>query len=137
MAERWATVDCYGTLVDWNTGIRSELEQLFGVERGDALLARYHELEPEIQASNPGASYREVLTLLPEHEGAMGALASLMSDEKLGGDAAAILIDVYESQGAFAQLAAALDVSVRFTSDPVERVAECIRDVAFAGIVPW
>ncbi|HTU60176.1 MAG TPA: hypothetical protein VMF89_17110, partial [Polyangiales bacterium] len=67
--------------------------------------------------------YREVLTLLPEHEGAMNALASLMSDEKLGGDAAAILIDVYESQSAFAQLAAALDVSVRFTQDPAERVA--------------
>ncbi|HET8935911.1 MAG TPA: tetratricopeptide repeat protein [Polyangiales bacterium] len=67
--------------------------------------------------------YREVLTLLPEHEGAMAALAQLMADETLGGEAASILIDVYESQGAYAQLAAALDVSVRFTSDPVERVA--------------
>ena len=66
MAERWATFDCYGTLVDWNGGIRSELERLFGVERGDELLARYHELEPEIQASSPGASYREVLTIALE-----------------------------------------------------------------------
>jgi 2-haloacid dehalogenase len=61
--ERWATFDCYGTIVDWNTGIRVELEKLFGVERGDGLLARYHELEPEIQAANPGHSYREVLTI--------------------------------------------------------------------------
>ena len=30
------------------------------------MLARYHELEPEIQASNPGASYREVLTIALE-----------------------------------------------------------------------
>ena len=85
MAERWATFDCYGTLVDWNGGIRGELERLFGVERGDALLARYHELEPEIQAAKPGASYREVLTIalerlaeeagLPLPEGETSALA--------------------------------------------------------------
>ena len=64
--ERWATFDCYGTLVDWNGGIRSELEKLFGVERADELLRRYHELEPEIQASSPGTSYREVLTIALE-----------------------------------------------------------------------
>ena len=63
MADRWATFDCYGTLVDWNGGIRAELEKLFGVEQGEGLLARYHELEPEIQAANPGHSYREVLTI--------------------------------------------------------------------------
>ncbi|MEX2613546.1 MAG: HAD family hydrolase, partial [Gaiellaceae bacterium] len=66
MAERWATFDCYGTLVDWNGGIRAELEGLFGVEHADRLLARYHELEPEIQASQPGSSYREVLTIALE-----------------------------------------------------------------------
>jgi len=63
VAERWATFDCYGTLVDWLGGMRREIERLFGVERADALLTRYHELEPEIQASSPGLSYREVLTL--------------------------------------------------------------------------
>jgi 2-haloacid dehalogenase len=74
VAERWATFDCYGTLVDWNSGIRAELENLFGVEHADRLLARYHELEPEIQAGNPGASYREVLTT---------ALERLASEEGL------------------------------------------------------
>ena len=64
--ERWATFDCYGTLVDWNGGIRAELEKLFGVERADELLARFHEIEPEIQAGSPGASYREVLTIALE-----------------------------------------------------------------------
>ena len=64
--ERWATFDCYGTLVDWNGGIHAELEKLFGVERADELLPRYHELEPAIQASNPGVSYREVLTIALE-----------------------------------------------------------------------
>jgi 2-haloacid dehalogenase len=64
--ERWATFDCYGTLVDWNAGIHGELVKLFGVELADDLLVRYHRLEPEIQAGNPGASYREVLTLALE-----------------------------------------------------------------------
>ena len=66
MAERWTTFDCYGTLVDWNGGIRAELENLFGVEHAERLLARYHELEPEIQAASPGATYREVLTVALE-----------------------------------------------------------------------
>ncbi len=65
MAERWATFDCYGTIVDWNAGIGGELEKLFGVAHAE-LLARYHELEPEIQAANPGHSYREVLTIALE-----------------------------------------------------------------------
>lgn len=66
MSERWATFDCYGTLVDWNGGIGAELESLFGVEHRDRLLERYHELEREIQAETPETSYREVLTLALE-----------------------------------------------------------------------
>jgi 2-haloacid dehalogenase len=62
VTERWATFDCYGTLVDWLGGMRTELERLFGLEQADALVARYHELEPEVQAESPGLSYREVLT---------------------------------------------------------------------------
>ena len=62
MADRWATFDCYGTLVDWNSGIRSQLERLFGPERADPLLERYHELEPLVQASR-FMPYRDVLRL--------------------------------------------------------------------------
>ncbi len=52
--ERWATFDCYGTLVDWNAGI--------GAALGDpSLLERYHELEPVVQAEDPGRRYRDVL----------------------------------------------------------------------------
>jgi 2-haloacid dehalogenase len=50
----WATFDCYGTLVDWNAGLRAALGS-------DELLARYHELEPQVQAEDPTRSYREVL----------------------------------------------------------------------------
>jgi 2-haloacid dehalogenase len=89
VGERWATFDCYGTLVDWNGGIRSELARLFGSASADSLLDRYHELEREIQSASPEASYREVLTCalerlaseegvaLPEAEA--GALARSLS----------------------------------------------------------
>jgi 2-haloacid dehalogenase len=59
--QRWATFDCYGTLIDWNRGILEVLEQLFGVERAPELLARYHELEPELEEDG-SLSYKEVLT---------------------------------------------------------------------------
>jgi len=52
--ECWATFDCYGTLVDWNAGLRDALG-------GDELLARYHEVEPQVQAEDPSRSYREVM----------------------------------------------------------------------------
>jgi 2-haloacid dehalogenase len=58
---RWATFDCYGTLVDWNRGIGDELERLFGAERRAELLAGYHQFEPVVEAETPGAPYREVL----------------------------------------------------------------------------
>jgi 2-haloacid dehalogenase len=59
--DRWATFDCYGTLIDWNGGIRGELARVFGEDRADELLARYHELEPKLEADGK-RSYREVLT---------------------------------------------------------------------------
>jgi 2-haloacid dehalogenase len=59
--DRWATFDCYGTLIDWNGGIRGELARVFGEERADELLHRYHELEPELEADGK-RSYRDVLT---------------------------------------------------------------------------
>ena len=59
--DRWATFDCYGTLIDWNGGIRGELAGVFGEDRADELLARYHELEPELEADGK-RSYREVMT---------------------------------------------------------------------------
>ena len=62
---RWATFDCYGTLIDWNGGIAGVLERLFGAERTPDLLARYHRLEPEVQAETY-RSYAEVLTLTLE-----------------------------------------------------------------------
>jgi 2-haloacid dehalogenase len=74
--ERWATFDCYGTLIDWDGGIRAELVRVFGAERGDELLARYHEVEPELQKDGT-RSYREVMT---ESMRALGAPDSEVHD---------------------------------------------------------
>jgi 2-haloacid dehalogenase len=59
--DRWATFDCYGTLIDWNAGIRAELARVFGEDRAGAQLQRYHELEPELEHDGT-LSYREVMT---------------------------------------------------------------------------
>jgi 2-haloacid dehalogenase len=69
---RWATFDCYGTLIDWNGGILAQLERLFGVQDAPRLLERYHEVEPEIQQDG-SLPYRAVMTealiRLAEEEG--------------------------------------------------------------------
>jgi 2-haloacid dehalogenase len=64
---RWATFDCYGTLVDWNSGIAGELGRLFGASRREELLSTYHSIEPRVQSDHPTAAYREVMaTVLAE-----------------------------------------------------------------------
>jgi 2-haloacid dehalogenase len=80
MADRWATFDCYGTIVDWNAGIRRELGRLFGEAESVRLLESYHRMEPQVQAQQPSLAYREVMARvlgelavelgrpLPEHE---------------------------------------------------------------------
>jgi 2-haloacid dehalogenase len=89
VADRWATFDCYGTLIDWNAGIAAVLERLWGVEQAPKLLERYHELEPEVQAEQY-RGYAEVLTLTLERlaqdvgygipEGESGLLAQSLPD---------------------------------------------------------
>jgi 2-haloacid dehalogenase len=58
---RWATFDCYGTLVDWNAGIGAELVRLLGDDDRAGLLERYHQIEPRIQREHPDWSYRGVM----------------------------------------------------------------------------
>ncbi len=77
--EKWATFDCYGTLIDWNGGIGRELERLFGPARSGEQLHAYHELEPQIQREDPARTYREVMAVAlarlgapPDEEDALG-----------------------------------------------------------------
>ena len=85
MSDRWATFDCYGTLVDWMSGIRASLAGLWPDANAAALLALYHQLEPAVQAGR-GLPYREVmaetlagvaalahLEIPPGHEDALGS----------------------------------------------------------------
>ena len=58
---RWATFDCYGTLVDWNAGIAAELGRLLGESERGGLLSRYHEIEPRVQSEHPTWRYRDVM----------------------------------------------------------------------------
>jgi 2-haloacid dehalogenase len=60
--DRWATFDCYGTLIDWNGGIGRQLERLFGADAVPRLLHVYHERERELERAEPAARYRDVLT---------------------------------------------------------------------------
>ena len=70
--QRWATFDCYGTLVDWEGGIGAELARIWPDEDADTLRERYHEIEPRVQLEG-SLPYREVLrqalVLLAESEG--------------------------------------------------------------------
>jgi 2-haloacid dehalogenase len=60
MSDRWATFDCYGTLVDWEGGFRDAFRSLWPDADPNALLGIYHAVEPRIQAEG-GLTYREVL----------------------------------------------------------------------------
>ena len=57
---RWASFDCYGTLVDWHRGIRAELARIWPEIDADSLLRRYLEIEPSVQADR-GIPYRSVM----------------------------------------------------------------------------
>jgi 2-haloacid dehalogenase len=85
MTDRWATFDCYGTLVDWMSGIRTSLARLWPDADADALLTLYHQFEPAVQAGR-GMAYRDVmaetlaavavlarLDIPPGEEGALGS----------------------------------------------------------------
>jgi 2-haloacid dehalogenase len=72
MSARWASFDCYGTLIDWNGGISGTLARLWPDADSVELLERYHEIEPRVELDG-SLPYREVLTqslrLLAETEG--------------------------------------------------------------------
>jgi 2-haloacid dehalogenase len=78
---RWATFDCYGTLVDWNAGISAELDRLFGSSTGAELMSRYHAIEPRVQGEHPTWSYRDVMAAVLA-ELASEAGVALPADER-------------------------------------------------------
>lgn len=87
---RVLTFDCYGTLVDWGTGIVDSLKPLLDshrVETSDAaLLDLFAELEPQVQSE--GGRYVEVLREVLRRMGAR--LGFIPSEDDLEGFAQSV-----------------------------------------------
>ena len=58
--DRWVTFDCYGTLVDWWTGMGDAARAVAG-DRAGELLDLYHAHELILEAERPAHSYKHVL----------------------------------------------------------------------------
>jgi 2-haloacid dehalogenase len=56
----WITFDCFGTLVDWNTGFANILRPMFG-QRTEELIIAYHEFERLIEVEKSHRLYKDVL----------------------------------------------------------------------------
>lgn len=57
---KWISFDCYGTLVDWRTGMQNSLE-IVAPNHGSALVALHRRIEGDIEMHEPYRPYREVL----------------------------------------------------------------------------
>ena len=61
----WVSFDCYGTLVDWETGISAAVSKAlepYGIRKTNAeLLALFSDVEPVVQGSGGFKEYRVVL----------------------------------------------------------------------------
>jgi len=60
VTDRWATFDCYGTLIDWNGGVATAFARLWPDAPPHRLLDRYHAVEPLVQEGR-SLPYRQVL----------------------------------------------------------------------------
>lgn len=60
MASHWITFDCFGTLVDWNSGFANILKPIAG-SRTPELIRAYHHFERLVEAKRPHRLYKDVL----------------------------------------------------------------------------
>ncbi|MBW2510239.1 MAG: tetratricopeptide repeat protein, partial [Deltaproteobacteria bacterium] len=66
--------------------------------------------------------YREVLSILPEHDGAKERLEQLLDDSEVASDASRVLEPVYEMSEDWSQYVNALRVQHRYSDEPRERL---------------
>ncbi|HLZ29104.1 MAG TPA: HAD-IA family hydrolase [Chloroflexota bacterium] len=59
MTDRWATFDCYGTLIDWHAGIRAAMRRAWPDADLEHLIGLHHAVEPLVQAGRR-LPYRQV-----------------------------------------------------------------------------
>jgi 2-haloalkanoic acid dehalogenase type II len=74
------TFDCYGTIIDWETGVLTALQPLLDANNAtfsnQQLLAVYHECEASQQAKTPDLSYDKLLaTIHPQVASKLGLRA--------------------------------------------------------------
>lgn len=104
------TFDCYGTLIDWESGILAVLRpwaQRASVDTDDAaLLEAFARAEPAEQSAHPGVPYTEIL------RGVMGRIAGELGAEATAEDAEALARSVGDWP-AFPDTVAALRVLAR------------------------
>ena len=82
----WVSFDCYGTLVDWETGISGAVgevleSQAVRMSRGE-ILGLFADVEPRVQGSGDYLKYREVLRRVMELMGR--ELGVELSESELG-----------------------------------------------------
>jgi 2-haloacid dehalogenase len=133
MTDRWATFDCYGTLVDWFEGTRRTLAALWPDADASRSLERYMAIEPVVQQGR-GAPYRTVqaqtLTKLAAEEGLdlpadrRGALSASLPSWPVFPEVPAALTELRERGWRLAILSNTdpdlLDASIRAIGVPVE-----------------
>ncbi len=100
LVDRWASFDCYGTLIDWDGGIGAVLRRLWPAAVSEDLLTTYHAIEPVVQRDG-SLSYRTVL------ERSLRTLAVVRGLPLADADATA-LADSLPEWAPFPEVAAAL-----------------------------
>jgi 2-haloacid dehalogenase len=98
--DRWATFDCYGTLIDWNGGMLRALEPV-ARDRAQALLGAYHAFELEVEAASPHHRYRDVLVEALRLAARRERLPLRPEDE-------AVLVEAWSGLPAFSEVPATL-----------------------------
>src|SRR5665811_1730058 len=81
--------DCYGTLVDWESGILTALRPLAHRAAitldGEAILAQFAALESKQQAATPDMRYAELLSIVHARlAGVWGAADDAAENERFG-----------------------------------------------------
>ena len=83
---QWLSFDCYGTLVDWETGISTAVAEALaahGIRRSRAEILRlFADAEPRVQSSPDYLEYRRVLREVMSLIG--GGLGLQLTDSELG-----------------------------------------------------
>ena len=65
MKTKWVTFDCYGTLIDWESGIRAFFQSLPGVTDADVLLTVWEESLPvQIFKKYPNGCLNMIIRLI-------------------------------------------------------------------------